>query len=72
MDFLLFPRSHGKLVFQGKSHGILHKPSVSYTIYGYGNLLVCIYKFTTFFHALTCMYYNVCVVIVVAVRGSHL
>ena len=57
-----------------KSHGILHKPSVLCTMYGYGSLVVCIYKFTTFFHALSWMYnyINVCLVMVVAVRAGHL
>ena len=55
MDFYLFPRNHGKLIFQGNL-----------------SLLVCIYKFTTFFHALSCMYYNVCLVMIVVVRGGHL
>ena len=41
--------------------GILQKPSVPCTICGYGSILICIYKFTTFFHALSCMYFNVCV-----------
>ena len=40
-------RSHGKLIFQGKSHGkvmkFYHKPLVPCTICGYGSLLVCIY-----------------------------
>ena len=36
------------MIFQRKSHGILHKPSVPCTIYGYGTRLVCIYKFTIF------------------------
>ena len=40
----------------------------------YDSLLVCISKSTTFFDALSCMYryYNVCVVMIVAVSGGHL
>ena len=29
MELCPFPRSHGQLMFQGKSHGILQKPLVS-------------------------------------------
>ena len=68
--FLSFFKKSWRVIVQGKSHGILHKPSVPSMIYGYGSLLVCIYKFTTLFHALSCMYYSVSVV--VAVRGGHL
>ena len=35
-----------------ESHGKV-SPSVLCTMYGYGNLVDCIYKFTTFFHALS-------------------
>ena len=59
------------MIFQGKGHGILQKPSVPRTICGFGSVLVCIYKFAAFFHALSCMYYSVWVVMVVAVRGGH-
>ena len=76
MSFCLFPTSHGKLIFQEEKvmeiHGILQKLSVPSMIYGDGRLLVCIYKITTFFHALTCMCVYVCLVMVVAVRGGHL
>ena len=67
--FFFFSRRHGKLLCQGKSHVILPK-SDPCMIYGCGSLLVYIYKFTTFFLALSLMYYNVCVV--VDVRRSHL
>ena len=42
--FVFFSKSHGKLIFQGKSPGIVHKPSVLWRICGYGSLLVSIYK----------------------------
>ena len=42
-------QEYGKVIFQGKRHGTLHRPSVPCTICGYSSLLVCIYKFTTFF-----------------------
>ena len=43
VDGFSFAKSHGKLIFQRKSHGKV-----------YVSLLVCIYKFTT---ALSCMHY---------------
>ena len=53
MDFLSFFKKSWKTDISRKSHGILHKPSVLCTMYGYGSLVDCIYKFTTFFPALS-------------------
>ena len=76
MDFCLFPRSHGKLIFQGKGHGKLTefcRNRQFHTRYnGCGSILVCIYTFSSFLHALSCMYFNVSLVMIVAVRGDHL
>ena len=47
----------------------------AYTICGYGSLLVCSFKFPTFFRGISCMHaciYNVSFVMGVAVRGGHL
>ena len=84
LEFETIRESHGFLSFfqevmesheisrkkSWKCHGMLHKPLVLCMIYGHGSLLVCIYNFTTFFHAPSCKYYNVC--LVRAVRGGHL
>ena len=43
--FVFFQEVMENWYFEGKSwkgHGILHKPSVLCTMYGYGNLVVCI------------------------------
>ena len=73
----VFFQNYGKLIIQGKGHGKIMKFCKNRQFrarynYGYGSVLVCISKFTTFFHSLSCMYFNVCVVMVVAVRGGHL
>ena len=68
-----FPRSWKILEFETilESHGNVHKPLVPCMIYGYDSLLVYIYMFTTYFPDLSCMHYNVSIVMVVAVRGGY-
>ena len=56
--FFPFSRSHGKLIYQEKGHGKVmafctNRRSVHDICCG--SLLGCIYKFTTFVQALSCM-----------------
>ena len=61
MDFCLFSRSPGKLIFQGK---VMDK-SWNFTHYFLSSLL-------SFTLSRECIYINVCLVMVVAVRAGHL
>ena len=72
--FLSFFKKSWKTDISRKSHGILHKPSVMCTMYGYGSLVVCIIIQVHYFRSrsLVNVYINVCLVMVVAVRAGHL
>ena len=57
MDFCLFSRSHGKLIFQGKvmekSWNFTQTVSSVHDVWLWQSCGLHIYKFTTFFHALS-------------------
>ena len=75
MDFCLFFQEVMENDISWKSHGILHKPSVLCTMYGYGSLVVvCIIIQVHYFRSrsLVNVYINVCLVMVVVVRAGHL
>ena len=78
MDFCLFSTSHRKLIFQGKCHGKVmefctnHQFHARYVARQPSSLHFKIHHILSRSLVHVHVYYNVCVVMVVAVRGGHL